>query len=527
MGRQTLDFQRNRYVDSMVRKLERYELSLHVEEDLNHLLDAIEDHAKGCISAQWYQEKTRRLQNSLQLLFNSLRLDLKVLAGVETPFDPHFCHVPGFPHLRSEVESEILYTKDRFFWAVFHLSHFDGKGWFPCDSLPGCISEALGRMGKKKREAFDDELYKYLEHLNAVAETLSALQYWSPSLPDADQPLEHICEREDHEQWGLRSDATLQLMSKWLPSFQRPLANLLELPPARSRSGPPVRSAEADEMLNAFWGDIRHIKNTVLKRSERSEQDRHDYLAQVFGVPIGEQDDENTRSTSPSSDADSESESASISLSEGVEDREDAEHPAADSAILNFPDGTEQSDVLSTEKEVEAGPNEQVGQQSPAALASWSSPGTHEERPLVIRKIKERIKTRPATAPAQPIDLAPVEQQPAQAEQHIKVFVNAESLELFHRMYTPAATHKKTACVSWDDLVGAFADAGCTSRQKSGSAVNFTCGPRGTGMVSIHRPHPDPTINPIKLKEIAKKLEKYFGWTKESFVERERAANAP
>ncbi|TKA71729.1 hypothetical protein B0A55_08533 [Friedmanniomyces simplex] len=102
--------------------------------------------------------------------------------------------------------------------------------------------------------------------------------------------------------------------------------------------------------------------------------------------------------------------------------------------------------------------------------------------------------------------------------------VSPTSLDLFHRMFTPTATHKKTASIPWDDLVIALVDAGCTIEQKSGgSAVNFILPDRaGVGRVSIHRPHPDSRVNPIFLKDCARKVEKYFGWRREGFVERVR-----
>jgi len=93
-------------------------------------------------------------------------------------------------------------------------------------------------------------------------------------------------------------------------------------------------------------------------------------------------------------------------------------------------------------------------------------------------------------------------------------------------MFTPEATHKKTGCIAWKDFVAAMADAGCSMVQKGGSAVSFVHqGVKGIGTVSVHRPHPDSRINPILLKDIARKIEKYFRWTKVSFVERVKSVD--
>jgi len=36
--------------------------------------------------------------------------------------------------------------------------------------------------------------------------------------------------------------------------------------------------------------------------------------------------------------------------------------------------------------------------------------------------------------------------------------------------------------------------------------------------ITFHKPHPDPTITPIMLREFAKKLKKNYGWSEADFL---------
>ena len=41
----------------------------------------------------------------------------------------------------------------------------------------------------------------------------------------------------------------------------------------------------------------------------------------------------------------------------------------------------------------------------------------------------------------------------------------------------------------------------------------------GKSSIIFHRPHPDPTIDPIMLRTMGKRVRKWFGWEVESFVD--------
>lgn len=71
-------------------------------------------------------------------------------------------------------------------------------------------------------------------------------------------------------------------------------------------------------------------------------------------------------------------------------------------------------------------------------------------------------------------------------------------------------------------MVAAMVDAGMTVTQRGGSAVTFRDQADGLLSVTVHKPHPDPIINPIMLGSIGKKVRKWLAWDTETFVERKK-----
>ncbi|CAD0096242.1 unnamed protein product [Aureobasidium vineae] len=103
--------------------------------------------------------------------------------------------------------------------------------------------------------------------------------------------------------------------------------------------------------------------------------------------------------------------------------------------------------------------------------------------------------------------------------QHVKL----ESL-VFHYMF-PVRGAESQRSFSWQDFLSAMIDAGFSILQSQGSAVTLKLDhPTDSGVKTIvlHRPHPWPTVNPVMLRRIAKRMEKWFGWHREMFVERSK-----
>lgn len=133
---------------------------------------------------------------------------------------------------------------------------------------------------------------------------------------------------------------------------------------------------------------------------------------------------------------------------------------------------------------------------------------------------KMKVKTRPEGLSVSAEDTEP--QMPSgldatSAEMVIGLQVRRRSLELFSLMFKSTPTTKGST--KWDDFVGAMLDAGCSATHNGGSAVKFADEKNDRGTIDFHRPHPEPSIDLIKLRSMGKRLTKRFGWTLDSFEE--------
>ncbi|KAI5273789.1 hypothetical protein E4T47_03003 [Aureobasidium subglaciale] len=102
-------------------------------------------------------------------------------------------------------------------------------------------------------------------------------------------------------------------------------------------------------------------------------------------------------------------------------------------------------------------------------------------------------------------------------------FVKQDNLVVFQHMYPDSGAEAQRS-FSWQHFLSAMVDAGFTIVQSQGSAVTLRrdgdeddC---GVNTIVLHRPHPTPTVNPVMLRRMAKRFEKWFGWHREMFVER-------
>ncbi|KAK5675176.1 hypothetical protein LTS10_012250 [Elasticomyces elasticus] len=149
-----------------------------------------------------------------------------------------------------------------------------------------------------------------------------------------------------------------------------------------------------------------------------------------------------------------------------------------------------------------------------SVLAEAVSPATPKEKP----------KTRPANVEVPQIEDLQIEPPDEQlVEQRFIELAKQRSLDLFQRMYTPSTCAKGTASVKWRNFVAALSDAGCSSVDGPGSSLKFVLKGWGTESVSIHRGHPDDTINPIMLGEHGRSFAGRWGWCYDTFKLREEA----
>lgn len=102
--------------------------------------------------------------------------------------------------------------------------------------------------------------------------------------------------------------------------------------------------------------------------------------------------------------------------------------------------------------------------------------------------------------------------------------VKPENLAVFHHMF-PVRGAESQRSFSWQHFLSAMIDTGFTIVQSEGSAVTLKLNNHaddGVNAIVLHRSHPKPIVNPVMLRRIAKKMQKWFGWHRDTFVEKDK-----
>ncbi|KAK3115233.1 hypothetical protein LTR53_005644 [Teratosphaeriaceae sp. CCFEE 6253] len=501
----------------MMDQLDRYTCYQRVVEDLESSMSAHEGINDDSSGAHHHQESLQLLGHSLRALFDYMRNELRFLATRQPAFDSHLCYCPKdffLPHTRQE--DTMLYVEDPIFWAIDQLIKYHDDRPFDYELLIGCISDVLSRVGKKKRGRLDDQLHAHLGDMVVVVEAMSSLKSHRPSVSGKlgiNHRFKSTAAREQHKRWVERASARVLLLGD-LTQLYEPLNKLLRMPKtsteASSTSG--NRHAEAQDTLDLFWSQVRHAKDVLLEQSGASKQDSVTYLEHIVRPRTRDQNNE-----VPDIEL--------MTLEPHNDTIEQADRGSAASSLHG-------DQLLSTRPGLQRTPSALTGNSAATDKVTlpiqtvWGRPDADEKVDFATPKPREKVKTRPVTAPDEAPAPPPPEPILPPTQQLDTVLVNSTSLELFQRMFTPQETHKRTACIDWEDLTAALVDAGCTMDSRGGSAVRFIRGGNGpnSSTVSVHKPHPDSSVNPIMLKDVAKRLERYFGWTKEVFEERVKIA---
>lgn len=98
------------------------------------------------------------------------------------------------------------------------------------------------------------------------------------------------------------------------------------------------------------------------------------------------------------------------------------------------------------------------------------------------------------------------------------ILVNKETYNVFAKIFPTGASVSESS-VRWLAFQKAMEDAGMTVAHNGGSKVTFTC---QEGRICFHKPHPDPTVDAVMLRSFGQRLSKWFGWTNDTFVMREK-----
>lgn len=85
------------------------------------------------------------------------------------------------------------------------------------------------------------------------------------------------------------------------------------------------------------------------------------------------------------------------------------------------------------------------------------------------------------------------------------------------RSMFPDTNEERDKSIDWSAFVNSMNEAGFTVRNGGGSIVRFESR-SGEGSINFHRPHPDPTIDPVMLQAMGQRMNRWFGWARETFV---------
>ncbi|KAI0665909.1 hypothetical protein C8Q78DRAFT_985573 [Trametes maxima] len=103
--------------------------------------------------------------------------------------------------------------------------------------------------------------------------------------------------------------------------------------------------------------------------------------------------------------------------------------------------------------------------------------------------------------------------------------IRRKTVELMHQVLrTPMDKRQGIADMRWEKFVRMMTDLGFTYvPSTAGSRVRFDPPNPKDRSITFHKPHPDPTIHPKKLRDFSKKLREYYGWDPDDFLKQVEA----
>ncbi|KAF8070672.1 hypothetical protein FPV67DRAFT_1488307 [Lyophyllum atratum] len=103
--------------------------------------------------------------------------------------------------------------------------------------------------------------------------------------------------------------------------------------------------------------------------------------------------------------------------------------------------------------------------------------------------------------------------------------LSKKSKGLMHQLLNTADDEMKgSAPMKWENFLRLMREMGFEyDPSTAGSSVRFDPPDKRDGPITFHKPHPDPTLQPIRLKDYAKRLKKHYGWNEEDFLRQTEA----
>ncbi|KAK5675120.1 hypothetical protein LTS10_012194 [Elasticomyces elasticus] len=418
---------------------------------------------RGRALSESYKQVFGLLNSVLSGYYSAYQNGLMLLINRTPTFQEHIVLRNGkFDDTLPSIDQ--YYNKDRLYWSFVQLSHFSGIESCPLDHSFHLhyIEELL--CSSKERDRIDQSFYDYFSRMLAINEALSQLKR---HLPYGDGAiLSSVWTGLLPVGYGLSpGEASCEELHTLLESLVKlpvPTVKVNSENLSRLRSMHDAATLFWDSLL-AKWGIWKDLANKPMATVEAPDFMR----AFRSAKHITEFQNECRRQQN----------------------------------------AIDQAEVSSQTPQVY-----QVPSQS-AAQSVWGT----EAASTAPNKAKTKIKSRSQNVKEIVGQLEAVKLNKADETTRPTIPVKCANLNIFTRMYGMCGEAKKD--VKWPDLAAAFVDASLSAVHTGGSAVTFRHPTEGS--IVFHRPHPDPSVKPVWLRTMGKRLNKWFGWSGETFVERE------
>ncbi|KAI0793177.1 hypothetical protein C8Q75DRAFT_547778 [Abortiporus biennis] len=138
-----------------------------------------------------------------------------------------------------------------------------------------------------------------------------------------------------------------------------------------------------------------------------------------------------------------------------------------------------------------------------------STLGTIPEKKSIFSKFK-RSKEEKVTQEE--------EEQPKGGKHSFLSNLTKKTKTYMHQILNTAEDEKKGAPMKWENFLKVMREMGFKyDPSTAGSSVRFDPPDPRDLPITFHKPHPDPTLYPVMLKNFGKRLKKYYGWSEEDF----------
>ncbi|KAJ4424657.1 hypothetical protein N0V82_000585 [Gnomoniopsis sp. IMI 355080] len=277
------------------------------------------------------------------------------------------------------------------------------------------------------------------------------------------------------------------------PSLRK-LCTQYPWPKGRPATDTAQRAADARDILANVWEQIRRVFNRAIVKNGMSGPHMKEYMDKW-----------------------------SLDMSQEYQSLRQAEQSEIEAAL---------------QSQLEARTRSETPKIAPPLRAKLINP-VDSSLPLNLRKVvlqdlstnKSKIKTRGKSVDKPSSPRKDDSAMAASVEVEIQqIKVKLDSLPLLHQMFPAEGIFRRSRTSEtvgtgfrswkWQQFVNVMLDIGFDVCQGSGSAVSFEH-PSGMGRIVFHQPHPEPIIDPVMLRFMGRRMNRWFGWQRETFVERE------